>query len=104
MSPFAFCLGHCECMGVFQPTEDGRCKLPGMGFTGDKCDELSPCHPPAACTDNKCVCEYPYRSLTNFEFWVDPMHPRQCVPESYSPGRSTKFYYYVCPKFEHKIY
>jgi hypothetical protein len=86
MSPFAFCLGHCECMGVFQPTEDGRCKLPGMGFTGDACNELSPCHPPAACRDNKCVCEYPYRPLTMEEFWVDPMHPRQCVTEEYSLG------------------
>ncbi|KAK3095559.1 hypothetical protein FSP39_016105 [Pinctada imbricata] len=83
MSPFSYCDGECRCLDVFEPTSDGRCKLPGIGFQGDTCSNSS-CEYPAECLNGRCTCTGDYRPVSEEEFWVDPSDLRQCRKKSTS--------------------
>ncbi|KAL4216800.1 hypothetical protein ACF0H5_024521 [Mactra antiquata] len=82
ISEYAQCeSGICTCIRGFQATKDGRCKLPGTNFVGERCGS---CEFPAQCINGECKCEGDFRSLTMDEFWVDPISVLQCRPRDYS--------------------
>ncbi|KAK3578370.1 hypothetical protein CHS0354_025465 [Potamilus streckersoni] len=85
MSPFSSCTNSfCECLDIFQPTRDGRCKLPGNNFLGEPCVNSEQCEYPSKCVNGSCVCVEPYREITHEEFWMDPMITSQCRPIGFS--------------------